>query len=168
MHHSIKWIQKCHITRNVSLSFIQESCEALSAYLPSTLNPYITNVTAAAKLCSSMLCQNNGRCVRKNPQSDAYLHLNPNHFNMLKVQGKYLAVGMPSLSDISNFVYNFTCQCYAGQKCSATMPESLPTTPLVIAVWLHICFDIWNMSFMYIKQINIDDSEMFWMFFEHL
>ncbi|XP_056596246.1 hyaluronidase-5-like [Triplophysa dalaica] len=112
----------------------KDSCEALAAYLPSTFNPYITNVTAAAKLCSSMLCQNNGRCVRKNPQSNIYLHLNPNHFNILKVRGKYLAVGTPSLSDITNFVDNFICQCYAGQKCSAKTPESLPTTPLVVAV----------------------------------
>lgn len=121
-----------HIT--VSFSFIQESCEVLSGYLPSTLNPYVTNVTAAAKLCSRMLCQNNGRCVRKNPQTNAYLHLNPNHFNIIKVRGKYLAVGTPSLSDIANFVDNFVCQCYAGQKCSAKMPHSLPTTPLVVAL----------------------------------
>ncbi|XP_051546413.1 hyaluronidase PH-20-like [Myxocyprinus asiaticus] len=122
----------------------KDSCEALTAYLPFTLNPYITNVTAAAKLCSSMLCQGNGRCLRMNPQSNAYLHLNPKHFHIIqKSCGKYIAIGTPSFSDISNFVENLsahrtlpvhvnTCQCYAGQTCSAKIPESLPKTPIVI------------------------------------
>ncbi|XP_055049243.2 hyaluronidase-5 [Misgurnus anguillicaudatus] len=112
----------------------KESCEALSAYLSSTLNPYITNVTAAAKLCSSTLCQNKGRCVRKNPQSNTYLHLNPKHFNILKSRGQYMAVGTPSLDDIRQFLDDFTCQCYAGQKCAAKMPDALPTTPVVVRV----------------------------------
>ncbi|XP_051978478.1 hyaluronidase PH-20-like [Xyrauchen texanus] len=112
----------------------KDSCEALAAYLPSILNPYITNVTAAAKLCSSMLCQGKGRCLRKNPQSNTYLHLNPKHFHIQGSRGKYLAIGTPSLSDISNFVENFSCQCYAGQTCSAKMPDSLPKIPIVIRV----------------------------------
>ncbi|KAF7702054.1 hypothetical protein HF521_001337 [Silurus meridionalis] len=82
----------------------KSSCEALAAYLPSTLNPYVVNVTAAAKLCSQMLCQGNGRCVRQNPDSAAYLHLNPNNFSIQQHVGKYVAVGVPSQSDLNDFV----------------------------------------------------------------
>uniref|UniRef100_A0A673XST3 Hyaluronidase n=1 Tax=Salmo trutta TaxID=8032 RepID=A0A673XST3_SALTR len=85
------------------------SCEALSTYLTSTLNPYVANVTAAAKLCSDVLCQGNGRCVRKDYNSNDYLHLNPD-----------------------NFPDKFTCQCYTGSSCSPQL--SRPMTPMVIQV----------------------------------
>uniref|UniRef100_A0A3Q3KZI3 Hyaluronidase n=1 Tax=Labrus bergylta TaxID=56723 RepID=A0A3Q3KZI3_9LABR len=70
------------------------SCEMLSSYLSSTLNPYITNVTLAAQLCSNFLCRGNGRCVRKKSNSNHYLHLNPENFR--------------------TFNKMFTCQCYKG------------------------------------------------------
>uniref|UniRef100_A0A8C9TYX3 Hyaluronidase n=1 Tax=Scleropages formosus TaxID=113540 RepID=A0A8C9TYX3_SCLFO len=104
--------------------------QALSAYLTSTLNPYIANVTAAAKLCSTSLCQGNGRCVRKDYDSDSYLHLNPNSFTIHESNGKYQAVGVPSLSDLTAFADSFTCQCYAGKSCSPRLPTQLPMTPL--------------------------------------
>uniref|UniRef100_A0A3B4FU74 Hyaluronidase n=1 Tax=Pundamilia nyererei TaxID=303518 RepID=A0A3B4FU74_9CICH len=78
------------------------SCDALSKYLRSTLNPYIANVTAAAKLCSEVLCQGKGRCVRKSNNSRHYL--------------KYVAIGLPSAADLSAWAENFTCQCYYGHK----------------------------------------------------
>ncbi|XP_060756896.1 hyaluronidase-5-like [Neoarius graeffei] len=110
------------------------SCEALAAYLPSTLNPYVANVTAAAKLCSQTLCQSNGRCVRQNPDSADYLYLNPNNFSIQQRDGKYVAVGVPSQSDLNVFVNRFTCQCYVGQVCSASTSISVPKTPVVIQV----------------------------------
>uniref|UniRef100_A0A3B1IPY0 Hyaluronidase n=1 Tax=Astyanax mexicanus TaxID=7994 RepID=A0A3B1IPY0_ASTMX len=75
----------------------KESCEALSAYLLTTLNPHIANVTAAAKLCSTTLCQSNGRCIRKNPNSDDYLYLNSENFSIQKRRGKYVAVGTKTI-----------------------------------------------------------------------
>ncbi|KAL7836088.1 hypothetical protein AOLI_G00273720 [Acnodon oligacanthus] len=110
------------------------SCEALAAYLPSTLNPYVVNVTAAAKLCSDTLCQSNGRCVRKNPNSDDYLHLHPDHFQIQARNGKRLAIGVPSLSDLRFFADKFTCQCYVGKDCSASLSFSPPQTPVIIQV----------------------------------
>ncbi|XP_034162974.2 hyaluronidase-5-like [Pangasianodon hypophthalmus] len=112
----------------------KSSCEALAAYLPSTLNPYVANVTAAAKLCSQTLCQGHGRCVRQNPDSADYLYLNPNNFSIQQRDGKYVAVGVPSQSDLNVFVNRFTCQCYVGQVCSAYTSISVPKTPLVIQV----------------------------------
>uniref|UniRef100_UPI0037E72083 hyaluronidase PH-20-like isoform X1 n=2 Tax=Semicossyphus pulcher TaxID=241346 RepID=UPI0037E72083 len=94
------------------------SCLSLSEYLESTLNPYIANVTAAAMLCSEVLCQGKGRCVRKNYDSAHYLHLNPASFSIMKSDRKYVAVGLPSAADLNTWAENFTCQCYLGSSCS--------------------------------------------------
>ncbi|XP_069013088.1 hyaluronidase PH-20-like [Embiotoca jacksoni] len=96
----------------------QTSCEALSSYLTSTLNPYITNVTAAAQLCSNFLCRKNGRCVRKNYKSDHYLHLNPDNFRVMLIQKRYLVLGRPSLADLKTLSRRFSCQCYKGLSCT--------------------------------------------------
>ncbi|XP_073336502.1 hyaluronidase-1-like [Pagrus major] len=96
----------------------QTSCEALSSYLSSTLNPYITNVTVAAQLCSNFLCRGNGRCVRKNYNSNHYLHLNPGNFRILHVQKRHLVLGRPTLTDLKTLSRRFTCQCYKGLSCS--------------------------------------------------
>ncbi|XP_029993510.1 hyaluronidase-5-like [Sphaeramia orbicularis] len=105
----------------------KDSCNSLSEYLTSTFNPYIANVTAAAMLCSQVLCQGNGRCIRKNYDSTHYLHLNPAHFNILRAKKKYVAVGLPSKEDLDAWNENFTCQCYARLKCSPnlTYPTSI-------------------------------------------
>uniref|UniRef100_A0A673C2F9 Hyaluronidase n=1 Tax=Sphaeramia orbicularis TaxID=375764 RepID=A0A673C2F9_9TELE len=96
----------------------QVSCDALSSYLSSTLNPYITNVTAAAQLCSNFLCQGNGRCVRKNYNSNYYLHLNPENFRVARIQRRYLVLGRPTLTDLKALSRRFTCQCYTGLTCT--------------------------------------------------
>uniref|UniRef100_A0A4W6BIU8 Hyaluronidase n=2 Tax=Lates calcarifer TaxID=8187 RepID=A0A4W6BIU8_LATCA len=97
------------------------ACQSLSEYLTSTFNPYIANVTAAAMLCSEVLCQGNGRCIRKNYDSSHYLHLNPSHFSILRAKKHYVAVGLPAASDLDGWASNFTCQCYAGRSCSAKL-----------------------------------------------
>lgn len=98
---------------------LQAACETLSRYLKSTLNPYIANVTAAAMLCSEVLCQRKGRCIRKNYDATHYLHLNPANFIIRQTDGRYVANGLPSRADVDALAENFTCQCYAGQTCSS-------------------------------------------------
>uniref|UniRef100_A0A3P9BWC5 Hyaluronidase n=1 Tax=Maylandia zebra TaxID=106582 RepID=A0A3P9BWC5_9CICH len=90
----------------------------LSFYLTSTLNPYITNVTTAAQLCSDFLCRGNGRCVRKNYKSSHYLHLNPESFRVVNTQKRYFVLGSPSLADLKSLSRRFNCQCYKGLKCT--------------------------------------------------
>ncbi len=107
---------------NAFLSF-QTSCEALSAYLSDTLNPYIANVTSAAQLCSKSLCQGKGRCVRKNYNSDDYLHISPESHQITRKDGKYVVTGTPSPSDLTDWENKFTCQCYEDRKCTATIPS---------------------------------------------
>ncbi|XP_046716179.1 hyaluronidase-5-like isoform X2 [Silurus meridionalis] len=99
------------------------SCESLSIYLATMLNKYIINVTTAAKLCSDLLCQSNGRCVRKSYDSDDYLHLNMNSFNIQKIDGKYNVTGELSVTDLTAWADTFTCQCYEDKKCTAQIPS---------------------------------------------
>ncbi|XP_024233224.1 hyaluronidase PH-20-like [Oncorhynchus tshawytscha] len=101
------------------------SCQALSSYLTTTLNPYVANVTAAAQLCGDFLCQGNGRCVRKHYESDHYLHLSSGNFRILRARGTYMVLGTPSLADLTLFSRRFTCQCYAGRTCSPKLPIHL-------------------------------------------
>lgn len=97
----------------------QASCQSLSSYLSSTLNPYVTNVSAAAQLCSHFLCRGNGRCVRKNYDSGHYLHLNPENFRVMRIQNHYLVLGRPTYADLKTLSRGFTCQCYKGLNCTS-------------------------------------------------
>ncbi|XP_035521697.1 hyaluronidase PH-20-like [Morone saxatilis] len=108
------------------------ACQSLSEYLTSTFNPYIANVTAAAMLCSQVLCQGKGRCIRKNYDSGHYLHLNPVNFSILRAERKYVAIGRPSAADMDAWAENFTCQCYAGGSCSPRLLH--PTT--IKLIWV--------------------------------
>ncbi|XP_057693545.1 hyaluronidase PH-20-like [Corythoichthys intestinalis] len=105
------------------------SCESLSDYLTSTLNPYLANVTAAAMLCSQALCQGRGRCVRRSYSSSVYLHLDATRFSILRADRKYVAVGLPSDENLEAWAQNFTCQCYAGRECEPKL-----TPPIGIQV----------------------------------
>ncbi|XP_069759463.1 hyaluronidase-1-like [Narcine bancroftii] len=92
-------------------------CLTVDNYVKEVLNPYIVNVTSAARLCSKILCRNEGRCVRKKLNSAHYLHLNPASFRIRKTNKEYIVIGQASFEDIIFFAENFACQCYAGQNC---------------------------------------------------
>uniref|UniRef100_A0A8C3QNY9 Hyaluronidase n=1 Tax=Cyanoderma ruficeps TaxID=181631 RepID=A0A8C3QNY9_9PASS len=74
----------------------KESCLTVKRYIDGPLGHYVINVTSAAKLCSKVLCKKNGRCIRKNSDSSAYLHLSPTDFK------------------IHDSERGFICQCYQG------------------------------------------------------
>ncbi|XP_075810091.1 hyaluronidase PH-20-like [Microtus pennsylvanicus] len=93
-------------------------CPILYNYMKRTLNPYIINATLAAKMCSQALCKEKGVCAKKNESSDAYLHLNPSHFNIeLTRSGKYVIHGSPRVGDLKYFHEHFKCSCFTNTKC---------------------------------------------------
>uniref|UniRef100_A0A8C6W664 Hyaluronidase n=1 Tax=Nannospalax galili TaxID=1026970 RepID=A0A8C6W664_NANGA len=95
-----------------------KNCLELHDYLENTLNPYIINVTLAAKMCSQTLCQDQGMCSRKEWNSDEYLHLNSRNFEIQFVKtGKYEISGNPTFYDLDYFSKNFRCSCYANLNC---------------------------------------------------
>lgn len=90
----------------------------MKRYIDGPLGHYVINVTSAAKLCSKVLCKKNGRCIRKNSASSAYLHLPPTNF---KIQVRHSgrgprlqATGKLSLENIETMRQRFMCQCYQG------------------------------------------------------
>ncbi|XP_061438739.1 hyaluronidase-like [Rhineura floridana] len=94
------------------------NCLAVKNYVNGLLGHYIINVTSAAKLCSEVLCKKNGRCIRKNSESDAYLHL-PSHsfkiwFNISETERRVVVERNLKQEDIAAMKEKFTCQCYQG------------------------------------------------------
>uniref|UniRef100_A0A8D1IHL2 Hyaluronidase n=1 Tax=Sus scrofa TaxID=9823 RepID=A0A8D1IHL2_PIG len=103
---------------SLNLSLTMQSCMNLGSYLKTTLNPYLINVTLAAKMCSQVLCQEQGVCTRKHWNSSDYLHLNPANFAIRTGKGnKYIVHGKPTLEDLKEFSKNFYCSCFANFHC---------------------------------------------------
>ncbi|XP_030063124.1 hyaluronidase-1 [Microcaecilia unicolor] len=101
---------------NKDYSESQESCLAVKGYIDRTLGQYIINVTKSTVLCSHVLCSGNGRCVRKEHVSRAYLHLNPMSFRIKKDPDglDYILQGELAKEDIAKMADDFRCQCYCG------------------------------------------------------
>lgn len=97
---------------------LQESCSTVKQYIDGPLGHYVINVTSAAKLCSKVLCKKNGRCIRKNSDSSAYLHLSPTNFKIRAHHSergpRFQVTGEPSLESIEAMRQRFVCQCYQG------------------------------------------------------
>ncbi|XP_076740234.1 hyaluronidase-1 isoform X2 [Maylandia zebra] len=109
-----------------ALSKTQATCAAVKSYIDNTLGPYLVNVTSAATLCSQTMCSSHGRCQRKDPQSKAYLHLDPASWKVVskrKPNGwrKYRVLGHLQPRHVKLMESEFQCRCYAGwrgQSCS--------------------------------------------------
>ncbi|XP_039716603.1 hyaluronidase PH-20 [Pteropus medius] len=104
---------------SLNLSQNLDSCNKLQNYMKTTLNPYIINITLAAKMCSQVFCQEQGLCVRKNWNSLDYLHLNPMSLAIETEQnGKFKIKGKPTLEDLKEFSEKFHCRCYVNTSCA--------------------------------------------------
>ncbi|GAA6221970.1 hyaluronidase-1-like isoform X4 [Lates japonicus] len=111
---------------NRDYSRSQAACNAVKSYVEEILGPYVVNVTSAAALCSQTLCSSQGRCQRRDPNSGAYLHLDP---AMWKVVSKrepdgrksYSVLGQVMANEVTFMKSEFQCQCFpgwGGETCS--------------------------------------------------
>ncbi|XP_029006410.1 hyaluronidase-1 [Betta splendens] len=104
------------------------TCTAVRSYIDNTLGPYLVNVTAAATMCSQMLCSSHGRCQRKDPSSRAYLHLDPSVWTVVsekKPNGwrNYKVLGQMQEHEVTFMKTEFQCMCYpgwSGKDCSTS------------------------------------------------
>ncbi|XP_069824771.1 hyaluronidase-2 [Dendropsophus ebraccatus] len=103
-----------------------ESCMKVKSYLENSFGEYIVNVTTAAEQCSQFLCGGNGRCLRQDNKTDAFLHLNPSSFrivhssNAINALVPIWATGRLSEEDKRYLSSHFRCQCYVdwyGDSC---------------------------------------------------
>lgn len=92
------------------------TCSNLEKYVRGTLSRYLLNVSTAAELCSQTLCDSHGRCLRKNPNSDVYLHLNPLTHSITEKSGKLAVSGKLGKANEMSFQADFQCQCYSGYQ----------------------------------------------------
>uniref|UniRef100_UPI00358EA85D hyaluronidase-2-like isoform X1 n=2 Tax=Myxine glutinosa TaxID=7769 RepID=UPI00358EA85D len=113
----------------------RESCIGLKQYVANQLGTYITNVSKAARECSRAVCNQHGRCARRIPSSEGYLHLNPHSFTIWppRHEGEgFLVSGRLSRADLRHLERNFVCHCYVGwdgERCDY-LSAAMARTPL--------------------------------------
>uniref|UniRef100_A0A673HQ29 Hyaluronidase n=1 Tax=Sinocyclocheilus rhinocerous TaxID=307959 RepID=A0A673HQ29_9TELE len=112
---------------DLNLTSSRHNCSKVKAFLNHRLGQYITNVTRAAEICSDLLCQSNGRCVRRDPQAPHYLHLSRGSYRILSNRnGTFTVTGQPSKNEWQMLADKFRCHCYQGyegERCDSIEPE---------------------------------------------
>uniref|UniRef100_A0A673JHZ5 Hyaluronidase n=1 Tax=Sinocyclocheilus rhinocerous TaxID=307959 RepID=A0A673JHZ5_9TELE len=93
-----------------------DTCSSLNQYLRGPLGLYLLNVSTAAEHCSRFLCSSHGRCLRRHPDTDTYLHLDPQTHTIVG-QGSELRVkGDLSVEEQQRMSEDFQCQCFSGYQ----------------------------------------------------
>ena len=127
------------LTSNSGFVPLQASCSSLNDYLRGPLGHYLLNVSTAAELCSQTLCSSRGRCLRRNPDSDAYLHLNSLTHSISTQGGKLNVSGKLGEAEKASFQKDFQCQCYSGSQgedCGQIDPlQQKGAAPRVLSSW---------------------------------
>ncbi|KAB5536773.1 hypothetical protein PHYPO_G00111210 [Pangasianodon hypophthalmus] len=91
------------------------SCSNLSEYLRTgALGRYLLNVSSAAEQCSAQLCGWHGRCLRRLPDTDTYLHLSTRTHTLEVQQGRLAVRGRMDQEELARLNEDFQCQCYTG------------------------------------------------------
>uniref|UniRef100_A0A8C6SU56 Hyaluronidase n=1 Tax=Neogobius melanostomus TaxID=47308 RepID=A0A8C6SU56_9GOBI len=86
----------------------EDSCFDARRHLDQVMNRYILNVSTATQLCSKGLCQKMGRCVRKQWDSDAYLHVDSRRYRIERLRRGH---------DVDWYDRWFDCMCYTEKPC---------------------------------------------------
>ncbi|XP_048873327.1 hyaluronidase-2-like [Brienomyrus brachyistius] len=118
----------------------KESCTSLNRYLQESLAKYLLNVTTAAEHCSRVLCGSRGRCLRRHPDTDIYLHLDPRNHTIQQKDGSLKVEGQLSPEEEELYRAKFRCQCYSGYAdASCTLPGTAPVLrPYLLAMLLPL------------------------------
>ncbi|XP_067314665.1 hyaluronidase-2 [Pseudorasbora parva] len=119
------------------------SCSSINQFLQGPLGRYLLNVSTAAEHCSRFLCNFHGRCQRRNPDTNTYLHLDPQTHTIvgqgseLQVKGKQLSV-----EEQRRMSEDFQCQCYSGfqgEKCDLEDPlQQRGDGHALKALWIYL------------------------------
>ncbi|XP_060691803.1 hyaluronidase-4-like [Hemiscyllium ocellatum] len=139
---------------SIEFSRTKVNCQHVKDYIKSTLGPYVVNVTIAAQTCSQYLCSKHGRCYRKHPQENSYLHLNKRSFKIIartdRGTFRVYTKGRLSFMDKRRLKSKFVCQCYkgwSGKYCNqskSTGSDCRLDSPLFIAALSSLI--IWFLS----------------------
>ncbi|XP_041080411.1 hyaluronidase-1-like [Polyodon spathula] len=103
---------------DLSFTHTQHTCEELQEYVSGVLGRYVVNVTTAARQCSARLCSGNGRCARRDQNSNTRFHLSPYSFQIISPpspgRGALSVRGKLSKRDLWQLQDSFRCVCYRG------------------------------------------------------
>lgn len=95
-----------------------ETCQYLKDYLTRLLVPYVVNVSWATQYCSWTQCHGHGRCLRRNPNANTFLHLSASSFRLVPGhepgEPQLRPEGKLSWADLDHLQTHFRCQCYLG------------------------------------------------------
>lgn len=112
------WTKATNIRCSLLGLFLQETCQYLKNYLTQLLVPYIVNVSWATQYCSWTQCHGHGRCVRRNPSANTFLHLSASSFRLVPGrtpnEPQLRPEGELSEADLNYLQTHFRCQCYLG------------------------------------------------------
>uniref|UniRef100_A0A8C5J8H6 Hyaluronidase n=1 Tax=Junco hyemalis TaxID=40217 RepID=A0A8C5J8H6_JUNHY len=97
----------------------RELCQLMKNYLEGDLGRYIVNVTTAAELCSTTLCQGRGRCLRQDSHLRRRDADHPEH-------PLFWAEGQLSSADTLFLRTHFQCHCYQGWQGSGCQTRAGP------------------------------------------
>uniref|UniRef100_A0A8C1TBF2 Hyaluronidase n=1 Tax=Cyprinus carpio TaxID=7962 RepID=A0A8C1TBF2_CYPCA len=119
-----------------------DTCSNLNQYLQGPLGRYLLNVSTAAEQCSRFVCSSNGRCLRRHPDTDTYLHLDPQTHTIVG-QGSELRVkGDVSVEEQQRMSKDFQCQCfsgYQGERCDLEDPlQQRGDGHALKALWIYL------------------------------
>ncbi|XP_068943120.1 hyaluronidase-1-like [Petaurus breviceps papuanus] len=101
----------------------KNNCLIMQKFVNGVFGHYIVNVTAATQRCSKILCNNNGRCARREADSYSYLHMPVGSIMRYKLKRglKFIPSQRASKEEIQYMKNKFVCQCYThwnGKFCS--------------------------------------------------
>ncbi|XP_018606677.1 hyaluronidase-2-like isoform X2 [Scleropages formosus] len=113
----------------------EASCSSLDAFLRGPLSRYLLNVSTAAQLCSQVRCSSQGRCVRRHPDSDTYLHLSAQSHTVVDEGGQLRVRGNLGPAERQLFSTEFCCQCYSGYKDEACTQRETGAAPIMGPGW---------------------------------
>ncbi|XP_074533429.1 hyaluronidase-2 [Halichoeres trimaculatus] len=114
------------------------NCKSINGYLQGLLGRYLLNVSTAAEQCSQEMCKSHGRCLRRIPDSDVYLHLSPSTHSIISQHGQLKVSGSPGRAELNIFRTHFQCQCYSGYR-GETCSEGQNRGSSVLGTW-PLCF----------------------------
>ncbi|KAM8980828.1 hyaluronidase-1 [Sarcophilus harrisii] len=93
----------------------KNNCLTVQKFVNGVFGHYIVNVTAATQRCSRILCNSNGRCVRREADSYSYLHMPVGSImrHKLKRGLKFIPSQRASKDEKKYMKNEFVCQCYS-------------------------------------------------------
>ncbi|XP_052413960.1 hyaluronidase-2 [Carassius gibelio] len=127
---------------NAAYASSNATCSSLNQYLRGPLGRYLLNVSTAAEQCSRFLCSSHGRCLRRQPNTDTYLHLDSQTHTIVGEGSELRVKGDASEEEQRRMSGDFQCQCFSGfqgERCDLEDPlQQRGDGHALKALWIYL------------------------------